>query len=331
LQRNILSAEVLFTNGQPPAVLATSTDDLAKFTVFSIDLNYDGVPDIGVIEVENGVTTVHYFVNDRHGHFTPFGGNPIGPANPFLSDITGDGLPDLVTLGQIGTTTTCTVTVQRGRTDGGFAPPVVHQYTTLEKQPPFCPTIGTAVKLGTRSRPDLVTAFPNGLNDMMVIHGFQATKIFPGLSQPDWIRAANLTGDGRADIIEGSSQRRELGTFTNNANATLSNGPILTCTVQSDPQYVLADFNGDGGQDMFLSQVCPTLMPSDLPPDKAILLFGNGQAPVTLATGTATYTVFALDLNYDGIPDAGIIATQNGVTTVQYFSNDGHGNFTPLP
>ena len=331
MQRNVLSAEVLFTNGQLPAVLATSTDPLAKFTVFPIDLNFDGSPDVGVIEVENGVTTVQYFLNDRHGHFVPFGGNPIGPANPFLTDINGDGILDLVSLGEVANTTTCTVTVQQGRKDGGFGSPSVHQYTTLEKQQPFCPTIGTAVKLGTDKRPDLVTAFPTGSHDMVVIHQFQPTKIFPGLVQPDWIRSANLTGDGRADIIEGSSTARELGSFTNNTDGTLTAGPILTCSVSNNPQYVLADFNGDGGQDMFLSDVCPTLMPSDIPPDHAEILFGNGPAPVILATGFATYTVFALDLNNDGIPDAGVIATLNGVTSVQYFSNDGHGNFTPLP
>lgn len=329
----VLTAEVLFADGQSPAVLATSTDDRAKLTVFPIDLNYDGITDAGVIEVENGVTTVRYFLNDGHGHFTPFTGN-TGPANPFLADMNNDGIPDMVTLGEVGQTTTCTVTVRLGRRDGTFGQPAVHQYTTLEAQQPFCPTIGTAAKLGTDKRPDLVTAFPFGFQDMMVVHDFQATTIFPGIVQPDWIRSADLNGDGRADIIEGGSQEEEIGTFTDNADGTLTKGPIFTCAFQhgTGPQYVLADFNGDGGQDMFLSDICPS---SESAPDQAVILFGNGQAPVTLAsdpTGATVYTVFALDVNYDGIPDAGVISTQNGVvTSVRYFGNDGHGDFTPLP
>ncbi|HEY3611170.1 MAG TPA: hypothetical protein VGL06_26990, partial [Pseudonocardiaceae bacterium] len=58
-------------NGQAPAVLASSTDFQAVWTVFPIDLNYDGIQDAGVVEVSGtGVTTVHYFQNDGTGHFT---------------------------------------------------------------------------------------------------------------------------------------------------------------------------------------------------------------------------------------------------------------------
>jgi hypothetical protein len=64
-----------------------------------------------------------------------------------------------------------------------------------------------------------------------------------------------------------------------------------------------------------------------------MVLFGKGQPPVTLMSNrddSITYTVFAIDLNYDGVPDAGVIATPfRGTPTVSYFRNDGHGHFTP--
>jgi hypothetical protein len=66
-----ISAEVFFGNGQAPTVLASTTDFLATWTVFSIDVDVDGIPDAGVIEKSHtGTTTVQYFQNDGAGHFT---------------------------------------------------------------------------------------------------------------------------------------------------------------------------------------------------------------------------------------------------------------------
>jgi hypothetical protein len=42
--------------------------------------------------------------------------------------------------------------------------------------------------------------------------------------------------------------------------------------------------------------------------------------------------VFPIDLDYDGISDAGVSEVSGaGVTTVQYFRNDGTGHFTEVP
>lgn len=325
-----LTAEVLFGNGQAPAVLFSTSNFLATLNVFPIDLNNDGIPDAGVIETASGVTTVMYFLNDGHGNFTPFTGNtPQG--DTVTADLNNDGIPDLATLGQVGDSRTCTVTVRQGTASGAFGTPVVHRYRSLEQQAPFCPDLAVAMRLGRDRKPDLVTAFRFGGNDLVVLHGFRATRIMHGITQPDWIRTAALTADGRSDLIEGGSQTETLATYLNNRNGTLSPGPISTCAFQSEtgPQYVLADFNTDGGQDILLARDCPTATP----PEQATVFFGNGQAPVTLATSqddTARFTVFSLDLNYDGIPDAGVIETDNGVTTVRYFLDDGHGGFTAI-
>lgn len=325
-----LTAEVLFGNGQAPSVLFSTSNFLATLHVFSTDLNNDGIPDAGVIETASGVTTVMYFLNDGHGNFKPFTGDAPQGAT-VTADLNNDGIPDLATLGQAGDSRTCTVTVRQGTATGTLGTPVVHRYRSLERQAPFCPDLAVAVKLGRNRKPDLVTAFRFGGNDLMVLHGFRPAKIMHGITRPDWIRTAALTADGRSDIIEGGSRTETLATYRNNRNGTLSPGPISTCAFQSEtgPQYVLADFNRDGGQDIFLARDCPTATV----PEQATVFFGNGQAPVTLATspdGTARFTVFSLDLNYDGVPDAGVIETDNGVTTVRYFLDDGHGAFTAI-
>lgn len=66
---------VYFGNGQARQVLDSTTDFLATWTVFAIDLDSDGIPDAGVIEKSSsGVMTVRYFHSDGTGRFTPTSG-----------------------------------------------------------------------------------------------------------------------------------------------------------------------------------------------------------------------------------------------------------------
>jgi hypothetical protein len=256
------------------------------------------------------------------------------------ADMNSDGIPDQVQLGDVGgpTSTTCSVTVSLGKPGGGFGTPMVHTYTSAEAQGPFCPDTGVAMKLGNETKPDLVTSMNFGYRDLIVLHNFQPSAIFTaGVIQPDWLRTADLNGDGRQDLIEWSNQESDIATLINTPQGTLVRGPFNAVTMRSGgtgqfgPQYVLADFNRDGGQDMLLSVNNPM---SFAAPISAEVLFGNGQAPVVLAStgdSRATWTVFSIDLDFDGLPDAGVIEKSGtGVTTTQYFRNDGTGHFTPV-
>lgn len=247
-----------------------------------------------------------------------------------VADLNGDGIPDHATLGAIGdaTTRTCTVTVRLGRPNGTFGPPAVHTYTSPVTSPPSCPDVGVAVKLGNHKRFDLVTGFNFGFGEVLVLHDFRPAGLFQGVIQPDVLRTADFNGDGRQDVIEISGEEGAVTSLINTRHATLVPGPVHTCA--SHPQYVLADFNGDGGQDMLIFARClfRTVGVS------VQVLFGNGQSPVTLLSSrelSQNYTVFAIDLDYDGVPDVGVISSLNGTTSVSYFHNDGRGNFTPVP
>lgn len=254
-----------------------------------------------------------------------------------IADLNNDGIPDQIQLGRVGPipSTTCTVTVRYGRKGGGFGPPQVHTYTTTDSTG-MCPDLGVAMKLGKEKRPDLVTAADFGFRDLIVLHKFQPVAVFTGVEQPNWLRTADLNGDGRQDLIEWSDQGTDLNTLINTAQGTLVQGPINVVTVQSGaapgdfgPQYVLADFNGDGGQDMLISVNNPR---SEFQPISAAVYFGNGQAAQVLDTTAdfrSRWTVFSIDLNHDGIPDAGVIETDGtGTTVVKYYQNDGQGHFT---
>jgi len=261
----------------------------------------------------------------------PATADTVGPT--IMADLNGDGILDQVVFSQIGafTSTTCAVTVSNGLAGGGFGAPKQHVYTSAETIAPFCPDLAVAMKLGTETKPDLVTAFEFGGNALVVLHNFLPVAIFPGLNQPNWLRTGDLNGDGHPDLIEASMQSEFLGTRLSTATRTLVPGPISACVdVRANlPQYVLADYNGDGDNDMLLSDSCPQDGTVE-----AEVLFTNGQAPVVLASTTdtrANWTMFPIDLDYDGIPDAGVVEVSGtGVTTVHYFHNDGTGHFTEV-
>ena len=62
------SAQVLFGNGQPPAILASSTSPFGSFVVAQLDINLDHIPDASVTDTSDNTT--RFFQNDGHGNFT---------------------------------------------------------------------------------------------------------------------------------------------------------------------------------------------------------------------------------------------------------------------
>lgn len=246
-------------------------------------------------------------------------------------DFNGDGLTDTAVLVS-GAGPTCTVTVQLGVAGGGFGPPTDHSYTTLDTGEP-CPDQGFALKLGHQTRSDLIVGDSFGVGRLMVLHNFHPIQLVQGVIQPDVTRIEDVNGDGRPDIVQISNQVTQFGTLINTPQATLEPGPFSACTTNEFgfPQYALADFDGSGTFGMVLSSYCP---PTPAP-DTVQVLFSDGHAPVTLISTNinplTSFTPFALDFNHDGSPDIGVIQHGGGApTTVSYFQNDGHGNFTPV-
>jgi hypothetical protein len=251
-----------------------------------------------------------------------------------IADMNGDGLPDKVVISPYGPPggTQCQVQVEPGVAGGGFDfwHSSFYTYTSSELSQ-RCPDEAVAIKLGSDTTPDLITAFSFGSNDIVVLRNFTPAATYHGVIEPYWLTTADINGDGRQDLIEYTGQQNYLLSFVNNADGTLSGGSISEgCTI--NPQYVLADMNGDGGQDMVLSDNCQTRQNA---PIRAEVLFGNGQPAVVLASTTdylANWTVSVVDHNGDGIPDVQVVEVpHSGPTVTQFFQNDGAGNFTLVP
>ena len=254
---------------------------------------------------------------------------PTNLSAPIIADFNGDGLPDQAILGQIGTTTMCAVSVQNGLAGGGFGPAKVHKYTSAEQNGPFCPDRGAAIKLGQDKRPDLVTGFNFGFEDIVALHNFKPSAVFRGVEQPDIMVAVDLHGNGRDDLLESTNEGGELATFTNTDAGTLVRGNSVCEEDGLGPRYTLADLNGRGGKDILLSEVCPR----DEASQSAVVLFGTGGQHTFVSTcdETVRYTLFVIDLDSDGKLDVGLITTKpNTPTTIRYFHNNGGGNFTQV-
>lgn len=252
---------------------------------------------------------------------------------PIVADLNRDGLIDRATLGpELGTPTgtpNCTISVELRRPNGTYRPPAVRTYASPFTRQPFCPDMGEAINLGPLGEIELVLThfFASETPTLLVLKNYKPVARFEGMTFPSTIRSEDFNGDGREDIWQSSDQTLRLQTFTNTGLGTLVPGPISACSYDSIPQHVLADFNGDGGQDFLVATRCQSTF-------SAQVLFGNGQPPAILATRTATfgaYQVFTGDINNDRIPDAVVLdRAADGAVTTRYFQNDGHGVFTEV-
>jgi len=254
---------------------------------------------------------------------------------PIIGDLNGDGRLDRATLGRIAIgDPTCTVSVEIRKPDGTYKAPVVHSYTSPVASEPKCPDMGVAVDLKGDGVTELVTTQFIGFDgpDLLVLRKFQPIARYDGLTMPSAIETADFNGDGLGDIWESTDQQRTVRALLSTKKGAIVPGPFSLCSQEGVPQHYFADFNGDGGQDMLVSRRCD--FQNEDP--TAEVYFGDGAPKAVLATtspfGGVRLEVFPIDVNRDGIPDAGVIERHaDGVNVVRHFRNDGTGTFTEVP
>ncbi|MBC6448887.1 FG-GAP repeat domain-containing protein [Actinokineospora xionganensis] len=258
-----------------------------------------------------------------------------GRHEPFFADFNQDGRQDRAILGRVGTTTTCTVSVETMKPDGTYRAPKTRSFTSPATRLPYCPDMGEAVDLDSDGELEIVTAWFSGTtyaDKMLVLRHFKPAGIYQGIGYPSTLRKIDFDGDGREDIWQSSDQSGRLRAFRNDGSGGLVSGPFDACSAAPVPQHVFADFNGDGGQDMLLSRTC---FYGGGPVINAEIYFGSGGAQAVLVNSTDShreYKVFLTDLGADGIPDAGVVEQDfsGTVFATYYFRNDGTGVFTEV-
>ncbi len=146
----------------------------------------------------------------------------------------------------------------------------------------------------------------------------------PGVgTQPIWVTAADLNGDGKLELICANSGGNTLSILTNNG----SGGFVLASTTivgNYAVAVVAADVNGDGKLD---------LVSANDNDNTLSILTNNGSGGFVLAStpgvGNNPYSVIAADLNGDGKVDL-VCANygRGGGNTLSVFTNNGSGGFT---
>jgi hypothetical protein len=258
---------------------------------------------------------------------------------PIIGDLNGDRRPDRATLGRVAIgDPTCTVSVEIRKPDGTYRAPVVHNYTSPIEREPRCPDMGVAVDLKGDGVTELVTTNFSGFDgpDLLVLRKFQPIARYDGLKMPSAIETVDFNGDGLGDIWESTDQQMTMHALLSTKQGAIVPGPFSVCSQDSVPQHYFADFNGDGGQDLLVSRRCEYLEHSL----SAEVYFGNGAPKAVLVTRSTiplteawtTLEVFPVDVDHDGIPDAGVIDRHaDGTIFVRHFLNDGTGTFTEIP
>jgi hypothetical protein len=260
---------------------------------------YEGVSYGGSNTIPNG-TTVSVLLGNGNGTFQaqPLVTTGTCPRSVAVSDVNGDGRPDLV----VANLRSNTVSVLLGNGNGTFRA----QQTLATGAKPFSVTVAD---LNGDGRPDLAVANQYGFNVSVLLGNgngtFQAQQTFAADSFPASVVVSDVNGDGRPDLVvanRGSVHSVSIGDVSvllGNGNGTFQ--AQQTFAAGAGPISVaVSDLNGDGRPDLVVANEFNT-------PGTMSVLLGNGngtfQTQQVIASGDLPAFAAASDLNGDGKPD----------------------------
>jgi hypothetical protein len=225
-----------------------------------------------------------------------------------ITDLNGDGIPDLVTAND--TLGGCLVSVLLGNGDGTFQGAMSYVASTVTYDFGFV----AVADFNGDGIPDIAVA-NNRDRTVGVLLGngdgtFQSIVKFGGFAAPTHIAAADFNEDGHPDLVvtDGGGIRVLMG----NGDGTFQSPQFYPVTWPGEDWVAVADLNGDGHLDLVVSN-----RGNSSPPDV------DGRLSVFLGNGDGTFqpaldehipdvrpgSVAVGDFNGDGIPD--LVTTNN--------------------
>jgi hypothetical protein len=295
----------------------------------------DGNGTVDLVEIisapSGGGLTCVVYLNNGQANFTQGPSCPNFPVTPYtttvLTDVNGDGLPDLIVAGQYSP-----LVVLLNQGGGNFGAPITVATTGNS-------WAMTVADFSGNGLPDIAYNAVNATTGAEQVHILvnQGRGIFTdtmpssmqGVGGP--IVAGDLNLDGKADLVVQITDGLELKvqTFLSQGNNVFSLASetdlVLSPLYQSDNspyQFVVGDFDHDGFPD--LAGTGGAAQPSQL-----LFLWGNGQGQFTpqYVNGPSGGTLLG-DINGDGLPDIVIPDSTNEISVV--LGQTGR-NFPSLP
>ncbi len=320
---------------KPTAFSTTTTINTGNGpqSIFSMDLDGDGKPDLLIADGDSDIITV-YHNNSTAGSisFVPQGSyimgvysNPDFPQGITAGDLDGDGKPEIV----VSNFYKQVISIFRNTSTPGhitLAAPITYAVGNYA-------TAASIADLNGDGKPEIIVAC--GGDDLLCTYTNNSTVgnlafsarvnwTLPTSSAPFKVEVADIDGDGLPDMAAANGNTNLVSVFRN--TSTIGGAVSFAANVDfgtgNAPQgLAIGDLDGDGKPDLAVANSG----------DNTLSLFHNTSTPGTIAFGTqqvvnsgsGAYDLVISDLDGDGKPDLAVDDINNAVSVHKNISTAG--------